>query len=53
MAQTYISLKMIYDRWYASLDRAVSLLSSLTDETLQKRNSPRQKSEAFIYWVIL
>ncbi len=40
MTQTELIVKMIFDRWYASLKNFDTLLSALTDETLQKEIAP-------------
>jgi len=40
MTTTEISVKMVLDRWYASIASADTLLNSLTDETLQKEIAP-------------
>lgn len=40
MTQTEISLKMVFDRWNTSLRSCDTLLSNLTDETLQKEIAP-------------
>jgi hypothetical protein len=40
MTQTELIVKMIFDRWYASLKNLDTLLSALTDETLQKEIAP-------------
>lgn len=40
MTATEISVKMILDRWYASIESANTLLNSLTDETLLKEIAP-------------
>ena len=40
MTQTDIILKMVFDRWNASIKNCDTLLSNLTDETLQKEIAP-------------
>jgi hypothetical protein len=40
MTQTETIVKMIFDRWYASLNNCDALLLSLTDEALQKEVAP-------------
>lgn len=40
MTQTDIILKMVFDRWNASLKNLDTLLSALSDETLQKEIAP-------------
>jgi len=40
MTQTETTLKMIFDRWNASLNNCDALLHSLTDEALQKEIAP-------------
>ncbi|MEO5570158.1 MAG: DinB family protein [Bacteroidia bacterium] len=40
MTQTEIILKMIFDRWNASVNNFDTLLNNLTDETLQKEIAP-------------
>lgn len=40
MTTTDIALKMVFDRWYASLKNCDTLLASLSDEQLQKEIAP-------------
>ncbi len=40
MTTTEIALKMIFDRWNASVKNCDTLLGNLTDETLQKQIAP-------------
>lgn len=40
MKQTDTVLKMIFDRWYASIKNTDMLLNTLTDEALQKEVAP-------------
>lgn len=40
MTPTETILKMIFDRWYASIKNCDTLLASLSDETLQKEIAP-------------
>jgi len=40
MTTTETSIKMIFDRWYASIKGFDTLINSLTDETLQKEIAP-------------
>lgn len=49
MTTTETIVKMIFDRWNASIKNCDTLLNSLTDETLQKEIAPG-KTEEFIYW---
>src|SRR6478735_4951064 len=40
MTQTELIVKMIFDRWYASVKNFDTLLGNLTDEALQKEIAP-------------
>lgn len=48
MTQTDISLKMVFDRWNASLKSCDNLLITLTDEVLQKQIAPNKNRGIYL-----
>src|SRR6188474_2731449 len=48
MNSTPTLIKMVFDRWYASLKNWDALLNSLTDETLQKEIAPGKNRGAYL-----
>jgi hypothetical protein len=48
MTQTEIILKMVFDRWYASIKNLDTLLAALTDETLQKEIAPGKNRGVYL-----
>jgi hypothetical protein len=48
MDSTQIFLKMIFDRWYASIKNCDTLLNELTDEQLQKEISPNKNRGVYL-----
>jgi len=48
MNTTQLMLKMIFDRWYASIKSCDTLLNSLTDEQLQKEIAPNKNRGVYL-----
>lgn len=48
MDTTQLMLKMIFDRWYASIKSCDTLLNSLTDEQLQKEIAPNKNRGVYL-----
>lgn len=48
MTQTEISLKMVFDRWNASLKSCDNLLNTLTDDALQKQIAPNKNRGIYL-----
>ena len=48
MTQTEISLKMVFDRWNASLKSFDNLLNTLTDDALQKQIAPNKNRGIYL-----
>ena len=48
MTKTETILKMIFDRWHASVKNCDTLLSSISDETLQKEIAPSKNRGIYL-----
>lgn len=48
MTQTEISLKMVFDRWNASLKSCDNLLNTLTDDALQQQIAPNKNRGIYL-----
>lgn len=48
MTHTEISLKMVFDRWSASLKSCDNLLNSLSDDVMQKQIAPNKNRGIYI-----
>jgi hypothetical protein len=48
MAQTELMVKMVLDRWYGSIKNFDSILSSISDEALQKEVAPGKNRGVYL-----